>query len=131
MRYPRSAYSVTMGIICGAIILLVAHEVHTQSASQSTNPLSLPLGAQQLFGDREQLDQDLWGPEVLAQQYERRFVALWDALLTRDDKFAILAAVPFSKLTMGTPEQVETLGLGIQRRLHRRSGPFRPAQQSC
>ena len=82
MRYSKSAYSVTTGIICLAILLLASHEVHTQSASQSTNPLSLPFSARQLFGDREQLDQDLWGPEVLAQRYERneaidRNVDLW------------------------------------------------------
>jgi hypothetical protein len=115
MQYLGSVYSVTKVILCVVIILVMTPEVQTQSASQSTNPLSVPFGARQLFGDREQLDQDLWAPEVLAQRYERRFVALWDALLTRDDKFAILAAVPFSKLTMGTPGRFETLGLGIQR----------------
>ena len=95
MQYLGSVYSVTKVILCVVIILVMSPEVQTQSASQSTNPLSLPFGARQLFGDREQLDQDLWAPEVLAQRYERRFVALWDALLTRDDKFAILGGAVF------------------------------------
>ena len=89
------------------VILPSSSVIVAQTASSSS--------AQQLFAAREQLDQTVWGPEVQAQHYERRFVQLWDDLLRRDDKFEILASVPFSTLSIGSPAEKKALDLGIQR----------------
>jgi hypothetical protein len=77
---------------------------------------------------RAQLDATIWADEVLAQEYERTLVALWDALLAaerRGDAAATRAAlgqVGQSELRVGTPERTESLDHGIE--VLRFSEPF-------
>ena len=77
---------------------------------------------------RAQLDATVWADEVLAQEYERTLVALWDALLAaerRGDAAATRAAlgqVGLRELRVGTPERSETLDHEIE--LLRFSEPF-------
>jgi hypothetical protein len=44
------------------------------------------------------LDTTVWQRETVAQEYEDRFVALWDALRSSDDKYAVLKRFPFDAL---------------------------------
>ncbi len=70
---------------------------------------------------RTRIDQTLWADGVIAQQYERTLVALWDALLAAKrrgadaDKLKILSSLRFEELTVGDPQQLETLDHGIER----------------
>ena len=116
-----SARRVRVVLIFG-IILLSSAVSFTQPVSTNATVISRSTesGAdartvQQLVAERQQLDETLWGPEVEAQRHERRFIRLWDDLLRREDKFAVLADFPFSTLTLGPARKQETLDLGIQR----------------
>jgi hypothetical protein len=68
---------------------------------------------------RQRLEETVWTDEILAQEYERTLVALWDALLLADRrgdlgaKSEILASLEFEALTIGTPDQTEALDHGI------------------
>jgi hypothetical protein len=69
--------------------------------------------ASSLLAQRQQLDQLLWAPELLAQKYESRFVKLWDQLLKSADKLEVLVAFPFRTLILGKHEQSRALELQI------------------
>lgn len=71
--------------------------------------------ARELLAEREQLDETLWAPEVLAQRYERRFVTLWDALIHNENRFEILSEFPFEELSVGEPSTPESMDHGIRR----------------
>ena len=71
--------------------------------------------AQQLFAQRQQLDETLWQAEELAQYHEQRFVRLWDELLGDDDAYDILKRFPFTVLALGEAGDAEPLDLGIRR----------------
>jgi hypothetical protein len=68
---------------------------------------------------RQRLDETVWADEILAQEYERTPVALWDALLRADRqgdlgaKSEILASLEFEALTIGVPHPIEALDHGI------------------
>ena len=68
-----------------------------------------------LVNTRRKLDQLVWAPEVLAQQYETRIVQLWDELLQAEDKFNVLAAFPFNSLRLAKHNKSEPLQLRIAR----------------
>ena len=68
-----------------------------------------------LVNTRRKLDQLVWGPEMLAQQYETRIVKLWDELLKAEKKFEVLASFPFNSLTLAAHQKSEALQLGIAR----------------
>lgn len=68
-----------------------------------------------LVNTRRKLDQLIWGPEVLAQQYETRIVKLWDDLLKAQDKFQVLAALDFSSLLLAKHQKSEALQHQIAR----------------
>lgn len=68
-----------------------------------------------LLNTRRKLDQLVWGPEVLAQQYEARIVALWDELLRAEDKFSVLANLNFSSLQLAEHHKSEALQHQIAR----------------
>lgn len=72
--------------------------------------------AMSLINTRRKLDQLIWGPEVLAQQYESRIVKLWDDLLKAEKKFEVLAtAFPFNSLQLAAHQKSEPLQLNIAR----------------
>ena len=70
--------------------------------------------------ERASLDATTWADEVLAQEYERTLVALWDALLAaqhRGDAAATrraLSQVGFRELRVGTAHPSESLDHGIE-----------------
>ncbi|MEO0369648.1 MAG: VCBS repeat-containing protein, partial [Pseudomonadota bacterium] len=89
------------------ILLCVA----ATTAAQTPGPTQQELldnqsNAVSLIETRRKLDQLIWGPEVLAQQYETRIVALWDSLLQAEDKFSALTEFAFN--TLGIPKHVSS-----------------------
>lgn len=85
--------------------------------------------AEQMLFKRQQLDQTLWGPEVLAQKYERRFTRLWDDLLNQQDRLAILGNFPFQTLQLGKKVSSKKLDLDIQQTHYASGGDkLTPAQ---
>ncbi len=68
-----------------------------------------------LVNTRRKLDQLIWGPEVLAQQYETRIVTLWDDLLKAEKKFETLAKFNFTSLTIPKHQKSEPLQHRIAR----------------
>ena len=68
-----------------------------------------------LVETRRKLDQLIWGPEVLAQQYETRIVKLWDDLLKSQKKFETLANFTFSSLSIPKHQKSEPLQHRIAR----------------
>jgi len=80
---------------------------------------SFPRSFEDWVTHRQRLDETVWADEIKAQQYERTLIALWDALLRADGnrapgaKAEILSGIDFDTLTIGTPNQVETLDHGI------------------
>lgn len=68
-----------------------------------------------LIETRRKLDQLIWGPEVMAQQYEARITKLWDDLLRAEDKFSVLAEFPFTTLQLAAHQKSEPLQLQIAR----------------
>ncbi len=72
--------------------------------------------AASLIAERQRLDRLIWGPELTAQEYERRFTRLWDDLLRNPaGRFAILGDFPFKSLVLGKHTNTEPLELGIRR----------------
>ncbi len=69
----------------------------------------------ELIETRRKLDQLIWGPEVIAQQYEARITKLWDDLLAAQNKFAVLAEFPFTYLQLPAHKSSEALQLQIAR----------------
>ena len=68
-----------------------------------------------LMSTRRKLDQLIWGPEVLAQQYETRIVKLWDDLLKAQDKLKVLADLDFNSLQLAKHKDSEALQHQIAR----------------
>ena len=68
-----------------------------------------------LADTRRKLDQLIWGPEVLAQQYETRIVELWDDLLKAQDKLKVLADLDFNSLRLAAHQNSEGLQHQIAR----------------
>ena len=72
-----------------------------------------------LLAERRQLEGTVWKNEVLAREHEQSLVNLWDALLDvdrsgRGDKFAILANLAFSRITLGKRTRFSSLAHGIE-----------------
>lgn len=59
---------------------------------------------------RAELDASVWAAEVAAQEYERAFVSLWDAMRAAEDPSVPLAAFSFE--TLSVPELGEPRALG-------------------
>ena len=69
-----------------------------------------------LHADQVKLDKTVWAKETEAQRYEDTIVKYWDQMLQpEDDKYAVLASVPFDWLSFGSPIETETLEWGIKR----------------
>lgn len=102
-----------LSLLCGLIFAVPAF-------SQVAGPTDQELRdnrdkALNLVNTRRKLDQLVWGPELLAQQYEQRIVKLWDELLKAEQKFEVLAAFPFKTLTLAAHQKSEAVELGIAR----------------
>ena len=69
---------------------------------------------QELDRRRLALDQTVWKQEVLAQAYEEVFIDLWDTLRAAPDQLAVLAAFPFTKLSIGQATEPKTHDWGIE-----------------
>ena len=54
--------------------------------------------------ERERLDQENWKSEVLAQDFERTFVHLWDRLRAEKHAWSVWEEFPFESITWGKPE---------------------------
>ncbi|MBT8115193.1 MAG: CRTAC1 family protein, partial [Arenicella sp.] len=76
-----------------------------------------------LINTRRKLDQLIWGPEVLAQEYEKRITQLWDDLLRSKQKLKVLAAFPFSSLQLAAHQNSDALQLNIARYTFSGEGP--------
>ena len=68
-----------------------------------------------LIETRRKLDQLIWGPEVMAQEYEARITKLWDDLLGAQNKFSVLAQLPFETLKLPAHKASQALQLQIAR----------------
>ncbi len=68
-----------------------------------------------LVNTRRKLDQLIWGPEVLAQQYETRIVKLWDDLLKAQEKFKVLESLDFNSIVLAKHQNSEALQHQIAR----------------
>ena len=69
-----------------------------------------PFGASNLnslYQEMEVLNQTVWKKEVEAQDHERFFIGLWDALRNSDDPYAVAGDFKFGSLKLGTPDTVE------------------------
>jgi hypothetical protein len=70
--------------------------------------------------ERARLDATVWADELLAQEYGRTLVALWDSLLQarrsgdHDQKVEVLTSVDFESLTLGTPQRTKALDHDIE-----------------
>ncbi len=64
-----------------------------------------------LLKEQQRLDKTVWAQEVSAQKHEQTIVKYWDQMLQpEDDKFAVLAKIPFESITFdapGTPTELE------------------------
>ncbi len=76
-----------------------------QPAPPAAQPKA-PRTAAEMRAERQRLDQTVWGKEVLAQEYEQTFVALWDAMRAHGERqhedlasfaFTSLAIRPFAE----------------------------------
>lgn len=67
-----------------------------------------------LFEERERLDETVWAQEVAAQKKEETIVQYWDRMLRpEDDKYAVLASVPFDTISFDAPGDTADLEWGI------------------
>ena len=78
----------------------------------SEDRAAFPQSLDSWIAHRQQLEETVWADELIAQQYERTLVALWDALLRADRndvpgaKSKIFASIDFDTLTIGTLESM-------------------------
>lgn len=70
--------------------------------------------AAQLVESRRKLDETVWKNELFAQEHENTFVKLWDNLIHREDKFAVLRSFPFETITLASGTQTKQLDHGIR-----------------
>ncbi|MDH3317886.1 MAG: CRTAC1 family protein [Gammaproteobacteria bacterium] len=101
---------------CVYLVASLAFASATMAQSIDSSKLSeaLQSTAKELVEKRQVLDQILWGPELMAQQYEATFVGLWDRLREAEDKFQELDAFAFENLLLGDATATEQLDLGIR-----------------
>lgn len=67
-----------------------------------------------LFQERETLNKTVWNDEVKAQEHERYFIGLWDALRNSDDAYAVAQSFKFDAIQLGTPGGISEHEHGIR-----------------
>jgi hypothetical protein len=71
-------------------------------SAENTKPMHSEV--QPLLNERRKLDDTVWAQEVAAQEYEQTIVKYWDQMLQpEDDKYAVLARIPFQSITFDPP----------------------------
>ena len=109
-----------------ALGVLIATNTTAQIAGPSQEELAENADAAiNLIETRRKLDQLIWGPEVMAQQYETRITKLWDDLLRAPVKFDVLAQLPFDFLQIPPLKSSDALQLQIARYQFEGSGGVR------
>lgn len=72
-----------------------------------------------LLKKRAVLDETVWAQEVAAQEHEQTIVKYWDRMLfPKDDKYAVLAEIPFRSITidaLGQPDPEIDLERGVSK----------------
>jgi hypothetical protein len=69
-----------------------------------------------LLEERRALDEGVWAQEVAAQKYEETIVKYWDRMLRpQDDKYAVLAEIPFDSIALDAAGDTTELDWGIER----------------
>ena len=97
-----------------------AGEAASGSTADSPSKAS-PRTLQEWTAERDIHERTTWADEMLAQEYERTIVSLWDALLAASrkgdprGKVEALSSVEFDSLQIGRPRAVEQLPHGIKR----------------
>jgi enediyne biosynthesis protein E4 len=86
-----------------------------EKRAAETGDAGRPVDFTDLVVTRNALYDTVWANEKLSQAYEETFVALWDSLRAANDKFAVLAELPFEELRLGHPGERTTLDWGILR----------------
>ena len=67
----------------------------------------------EMMAERQDLDEVVWGDELVAQHYEATFIDLWDQLRGAADKFDVLERFLFREMVFGRPGQAQILDWGI------------------
>jgi hypothetical protein len=79
-----------------------------------------PATVEEWKAHRARLDETVWADEILAQEYDRTLVSLWDGLLRAGrswdpaGKVEVLSSIDFEELMLGTPRRIEELDHGIE-----------------
>lgn len=108
--------------VCGCWLALTS-----LAMAQKTSPIDPPLGnvitptevenprnARELAAMRAYYDKTVWADEVIAQDYEQTFVALWDKFIHEPDRFRVLMDAPFNQLVIKTSLAPMSLPWGIE-----------------
>lgn len=70
--------------------------------------------AAELVRARRKLDETVWRPELLAQEHENTFVRLWDNLIHRKDKFAVLREFKYEDIAIAESTESKEMDHDIQ-----------------
>lgn len=83
-----------------------------------------------LMAERANMNQTVWAQEVAAQEHEQTIVKYWDQMLKpEDDKYAVLAKIPFDSITLDTLGDTIELEWGIKKTVS--GGPGRTLDQKA
>ena len=96
------------------LALVCCFLVDLSAASGQEPALRMPKNARELAMMRAYYDKTVWPKEVMAQDYERAVVSLWDKLIQPTDKFQALLTAQFDLLQIGAEPRTNTLDWGIQ-----------------
>jgi hypothetical protein len=114
--FARPIAPLSLAVLASALLTFASAPTIAQIAGPSNQQIADNKDeASALIELRRKLDKLVWGPEVIAQQYETRITELWDTLLKADDKLGVLADFPFSSLTLAKLQKSEALSLQIAR----------------
>lgn len=80
----------------------------------------------ELEAAQAQLDQSVWAPERLAEQYEQVFIRLWDQWRQAEEPFRVLADFPFGEWRRAERDSVADHAWGIKRVRFQTGGDWLP-----
>jgi enediyne biosynthesis protein E4 len=66
------------------------------------------------LAEREELDKTLWSQEILAGEYGKLFIDLWDRLRKSEDAFAVVRDFPLPRLMLPRTAERQELSLGVE-----------------
>jgi hypothetical protein len=79
-----------------------------------SGPTGSPLPSNPIARERAELDRSVWEAEVAAQEHERTFVALWDAMRAAEDPAVPLSQLRFKAIRIPTLSPPVELGDGTR-----------------